>query len=701
MSLRPLWLLVFALALAGCAGRAAALPATGTLPRRATTALLTITVPAPGSKGSRAPRYVSSASRSIAISVNGDAPVVADLIPGAPNCTSDAAGLHCVVTVPAPPGEDVFEATIFDGLQGAGTALSHARIPQTVAAGSDNVLGITLHGIVATLDAVLAADPVTGTPSSIPVTLVARDASGAVIAGDPFDTPLQLVTNAAAGSVTLSPATVRSPSDAVRAGYDGSPLKNATIAANGIPTATRAAAVHPHTGTTGDWSTWGYDAQRTGENPNERALDAAAVAHLRELWSTPASGVNHDTQPLVAADIFVPQYANGGAYADLVIVGGEHGLLQALDARDGMLVWQHQLAAASTTCADMPDGVFGITGTPVLDRGRARVYAVDGAGALHALMLADGTEAPGWPPQGIALGFDPQREHVYGAALFDAAADRLILATAGYCDVPPYRGESYVRRAADGAAVAAFATLPSGSNGAGIWGAGGAALDPSVPGRYYVATGNAVESESTPNSDAILALDELSAVATAAAQPDPASGGDLDFGASTSLFTPPGCPPLLATQRKSGTVYLYDRTGALAPVATLPLGTSNSAGLNLSTPSFSRATGMMYETMGTFAQPYNAGPGIVAVAFDAPCTPRVVWRTREGAPGPRSSATIANGVVYYVNGAGSQLFALDARNGTLLATLSTHAPSFAPPAVSSGRVFVSGWGGRVTAFTAP
>ena len=49
-------------------------------------------------------------------------------------------------------------------------------------------------------------------------------------------------------------------------------------------------------------------------------------------------------------------------------MGAEHGDLYAIDVASGTMVWQRNLGSQATGCGDIPDGVFGVSGSPFLDR---------------------------------------------------------------------------------------------------------------------------------------------------------------------------------------------------------------------------------------------------------------------------------------------------------------------------------------------
>src|SRR6185369_13368393 len=183
-----------------------------------------------------------------------------------------------------------------------------------------------------------------------------------------------------------------------------------------------------------------------------------------------------------------------GAMVDVLYVGTEHGDLYALDAANGHVVWHRNLGSQTTGCDDMPDFVFGITNTPVVDRATGSLFVAGGDGALVALDLATGATRAGWP---VTITADPAHEHVWSAVTLAAGA--LYVETASYCDATPYYGRVVEVDPTAPAIVATWyvtAAPGTGPGGGGIWGWGGASVDP-AGGDLYVATGNAT---TTPES---------------------------------------------------------------------------------------------------------------------------------------------------------------------------------------------------------
>src|ERR1700677_1536996 len=90
-----------------------------------------------------------------------------------------------------------------------------------------------------------------------------------------------------------------------------------------------------------DWTTWGYDQERTGWNRGETSLTIHNVSGLRLLWSTqlstPPKGVvlSTLTAPLVAEGVSTAQGAK-----NLLFLLGADDTVFALDADTGKVLWQ-------------------------------------------------------------------------------------------------------------------------------------------------------------------------------------------------------------------------------------------------------------------------------------------------------------------------------------------------------------------------
>ncbi len=143
-----------------------------------------------------------------------------------------------------------------------------------------------------------------------------------------------------------------------------------------------------------DWTTWGYDQQRSGWNQGETSLSRANVSDLKLLWSTqlstPPQGIvlSTLTAPLVAEGVSTPQGAK-----NLVFLLGADDTVFALDADTGKLFWQKTFANPATAmwpatwlCSNT------VNDTPVIDKQNSIIFLITSDGKLRGLNLSDGTD---------------------------------------------------------------------------------------------------------------------------------------------------------------------------------------------------------------------------------------------------------------------------------------------------------------------
>ena len=440
-----------------------------------------------------------------------------------------------------------------------------------------------------------------------------------------------------------------------------------------------------------DWSTYGFDLQRTAYNPSEAALGPANVARLAQIWSTDVGAVVA-ASPVLASDVAV-----AGAARDLLYVGTAHGDLYALDTATGDVVWNRNLGSQQTGCADMPDGVFGITDTPAIERATGTLFVAGGDGQLYALDLSAGTTLPGWP---VTITSDPAHEHVWSAVTLAGGA--LYVETASYCDFTPYYGRVMKIDPAQAAVVDTWyvTSAPgSGPGGGGIWGWGGASVDPG--GDLYVATGNAT---TTPQSygDAERVVRLSPALDVVASHHPELTGDDADFGSTPVPYQAGTCAGQIAVENKSGVLFVYDRdTIAAGPAQRLAIADYAPPGELIGVPAWDPVTGMLYVSSPT---DLTGGPyqhGLLAFTVGADCLLHLAWQQTQGlSAAVVSSPTIANGVVYYGDGPGNEVLALAAATGDVLwrSADAITGGVWAPPIVVNGRLYAAAWDGAVHAF---
>ena len=480
---------------------------------------------------------------------------------------------------------------------------------------------------------------------------------------------------------------------------ENSTLSSAAAGFAGLVLLTSAATATPTPAPTAtpvpvDWSTFGYDLQRTGYNPSENTIGSARFATLHSLWSTlPNVGNFTQGEPVLAMGVTV-----NGASRNLLYAGGGSGIFYALDADTGAVVWSKQLGTGSYTCPDT--GVttqMGIEATAALDRPRNRIYVPDGANQVHALDLSTGAEASGWP---IAIAAVTGHDFIHAALNYNAADNMLYAETSSTCDISPWYGRIAAINAATGALVNTFYPT-QGTSGGGIWGFGGAAIDPSNN-NVFVAVGNADSSvETAYYAEQIVELSpDLSTVVADNYPSGMPTMPDSDFGATPLLFQPIGCNPLLAAMNKSGAFVLYDRTNITAgPTQMLVLAPSDGSANFRGVPAYDPVTNYLYVEIPTNYSTYQ--PGVVAFSISPACTlnPTPVWNAAFGPSGSvRSPITIANGVLYVSDGTGQTTYAFDAASGAKIWSAPLSDRGLIGPVVASGRLYVSDEGGTVRAW---
>lgn len=434
-----------------------------------------------------------------------------------------------------------------------------------------------------------------------------------------------------------------------------------------------------------EWLTYGFDLERTGENPFETVLTPATVGGLHQIWTFNLGAVTI-MQPVLAEGVMV-----NGSPKTLVFMGVEHGDFYAIDADTGTVVWQRNLGSQDTVCSDIPDTIFGVSGSPAIDRRRNRLYVVGGDGMMYSLNLSTGATMTGWP---VAITTDPAHEHTYGAVTLTTRFAYAELAS--YCDIAPYHGGVV---SVDLRTLQTHRFFPAGRsiNGGGIWGPGGVSVDPATS-HVYTATGNALYNpEYVGYCEDVVELSP--ALKVLGANYPGLVGGDVDFGATPILYQPPGCAPMVAAKNKSGVLVTYERgnlsNGPFQRLQVASVGDWQFNGI----PAWSESTHLLY--IGNSSDSGIFKHGMVALSVDSNCQLQLAWQTTVG---PNFSSvsppSVAGGVVYYGDGFGGQLFAFNAATGTQVWSSATtiHGAIYGAPMVVNGRVYVGAWDGNLYCF---
>src|SRR5258708_19084131 len=129
----------------------------------------------------------------------------------------------------------------------------------------------------------------------------------------------------------------------------------------------------------GDWPAYGHDAANTRTQPEESGLGPSAVAGLTPKWtfSTTSRGdeTGFNSTPVV--------------YDGCVFVGSFGGVVYALDAHTGHVVWQRKLEAPNPGSGGVIVGAAAVDGAAVVD-------LVDEFAAPYAIALNRSTGAVVW-----------------------------------------------------------------------------------------------------------------------------------------------------------------------------------------------------------------------------------------------------------------------------------------------------------------
>lgn len=438
------------------------------------------------------------------------------------------------------------------------------------------------------------------------------------------------------------------------------------------------------------WTTFGFDLERTGFNPKEQFLGPANAGRLREVWASGLGGVSN-TQPIVVEDVELAD----GRKLDLVLAGSETGRLIAFDSATGARVWTRRLGSRTTACkTTFPDGRFGVTATPVVDRKRKTVYTVDGKAKAHALDLRTGKTRKGWPATVTRRSW---QEHVWGGLTLSRGI--LYAGTASHCGETTYHGRVVgINRRGKKVATWFGAGRKRRARGGGIWGWGGVAID-RRDGNLYTGTANGmVVSETVGYSERLVRLSPSLRVVSSHL-PDVPRRADNDFGAAALLYRAKGCPRQAAVIHKTSYLLVYDRKSIKrGPRQTLVLGRPEEAA-SIGTYAYSPRTRMLYVGNRSPSPDGRYVDGIVALRVGADCNLALAWQ-QSPSPTPElpSAPVIANDVVYLASG--KEIFAYEAASGRFLwrSGAAMGAVTYAAPTVVNGRVFAVSWDHNLHAF---
>jgi outer membrane protein assembly factor BamB len=462
-----------------------------------------------------------------------------------------------------------------------------------------------------------------------------------------------------------------------------------------------------------DWDSFGFDLQRTGYNPFESTVGVGNVGNLQPLWTL---NVGNDMvhEPVFAYGVQVKGQATNVLYA-----GSAYGsTLYAINAGNGRILWQDAVPYSRYRCAH-EQVQFSIGETPAIDRGKNLLYFSDGHDQVHAVDLGSGKEASGWPL--TVANYHPRHDFMHGGLTYNPSNGLLYAVTSSPCDSSPWYGR-IVAINTNGPSVAGTfypmsGTSTQGASGGGVWGPGGASIDPSSD-NVFIATGNADTSHGAGQHSgyAEQVIELSSTLGSIIANNYPTNipvlqdHNDFDFGATPLLFQPYGCPPMLAAVNKSGMFELYDEsTISNGPVQYIEMSIPSGSGDFVGVPAFDPVTGYVYVGMPASEGIYEPGLAAFSVASNCTLNTTPVWNAKfgpdasrlKGAQTPRSPLSIANGVIYVSNYSRKTEFAFDAATGAELWDIRLSGLGDVGTVIADGVVYVSSGDGTITAWAPP
>jgi outer membrane protein assembly factor BamB len=422
----------------------------------------------------------------------------------------------------------------------------------------------------------------------------------------------------------------------------------------------------PPVGTYVDWSTFGYDLARSGNNPNETTISTGNVGTLQPLWSTNLGSTGVTSQPVLASNVTV-----AGGTRNMLYIGSLSGAFAALDADTGAIVWRKTMAVSTYFCGtSLP---WSVGGTVTFDRTQNRVFVMDGNMQLHSFDMATGAEGAGWPVNIPVSPLDTSHNLIYAGLTLNTSNGILYAETSSSCDISPWFGQIDALDSHSGARIASF--FPAqGQSGGSIWGFGGASID-NATNDVYIATGNAdnIGTPSIPQnygySEDVVQLTPMLGV-LAANYPNLPTVSDADFGATPILYG----SSCTAAMNKSGVLVVYNQNSiGSGPTQIIAMAPPSDNGNFIGVPAYSPTSNLLYVPVPGDSPDGTYHHGLAALALQGNCTLALAWNQVFGLNSattnsdiPHSAPSVANGVVYETDGPGNTVYAFNAASGAPL-----------------------------------
>ncbi|MGZ4611022.1 MAG: outer membrane protein assembly factor BamB family protein [Actinomycetes bacterium] len=443
-----------------------------------------------------------------------------------------------------------------------------------------------------------------------------------------------------------------------------------------------------------DWAAYEHGPAHSSAAFNDTAITTANVASLHALWSFKAAAATKAGQPGPKFDAS-PSVAGG-----IVYIGARTGVLYALNASTGAVVWKKSLDFGSpSVCA--AKGIVG-TATVAADpvSGALTVYA-PGSHYLYALDAANGTQR--WKvaigpatADGEARWFNWSSPTVVGGKIY--------MGLAASCDANKIRGGVVQVDQHTGAKTHTWYAVPAGKVGPSVW-SSMAGDGTSV----WVTTGN-------PDPSAGQVYDAFSVVRLSASTlakqekwtvPTPITD-DLDFGSSPTFFSATlggTATDMIGACNKNGVYYAWRRANlAAGPVWQRQVGQTGGTGNGacITSAAYDGPNATLFVAANQTTIGGTAAQGSVRALN--PATGAVVWEKPlgclpNGSPTLNATTHVLAVPLYGCTGTAKPGVALfNATTGAPLRTITATAAVFAQPVFAEGRLFVADESGTLTVY---
>ena len=512
-----------------------------------------------------------------------------------------------------------------------------------------------------------------GTPPPAPTVTGITPASGPSAGGTSVTLTGTNLTGASEvdfGAMPASAFTVNSATSITVTTPPGSGTVDATVVTAGGTSATSANDQFTFTGGTPvpSGATYRGDLGRSGYYPAETGLTTANTASLKVHW-TAGGGVDSFAQPIVANNmVFWSDWS-----------GSEHGA--NLNGQD---VWKTNIGTTTPPTSDnCSPATSGPTSTPTLGTvgGVSALFVGGGNGVMYALNAQTGAIL--WQTR---LGTSPDNFLWDSPALYNGT---IYMGVASYGDCPLVQGQLVALNAATGAITGTADMVPNGCIGGGIWSsptvdtsAGTIWVTTGTP--HACSNGTAYAPALVE-----LRASDLSVLGYWNVPVSSQSAGDPDFGSTPTLFTATingQVRSLVGAVNKDAIFYAWDRTNPTAgPVWQSTIATASGDPAVGSIVSASWDGSNLYVAGGTATINGTTCSG----SLDAlnPSTGAFVWRSCQTAP-MYGGITEVPGVIVEGTLGGTVLF-LNATTGATLLNYKTGVSEVQGEcAVSNGIVYI-------------